>query len=79
MDTEHRKFELWRECNWRCEWWTVGGRPEVRLYFNGHQVGVLADGPQLDLRRQTDAWLHAARADSEAHAGTRSKRALLQS
>ena len=69
MKTEHRHFELWRECNWSCEWWTVGGRPEVRLYFNGHQVGDLADGPQLDLRRQTDEWLMAVRAESGSRRG----------
>jgi hypothetical protein len=66
MVTEHRNFELWHECDWRCEWWTVGGRPEVRLYLNGHKVGELADGPQLDLLRQTDEWRIAVRADNEA-------------
>lgn len=65
MHTEHSKFELWRVCDWRCEWWTVGGQSEVRLYFDGHLVGELADGPQLDLRRQTQEWLLAARADIE--------------
>ena len=78
MESEHRNFELWRESDWRCEWWTVGGRPEVRLYLDGHQVGELADGPQLDLRRQTDEWLIAVRADRKSKASTRSKRELVQ-
>ena len=58
--------ELWHECDWRCEWWVVAGRAEVRLFLGGHQVGELAAGPQLDLRRQADEWLVAARADNAA-------------
>jgi hypothetical protein len=63
MKPEYSKFELWRECNWRCEWWTVAGQSEVRLYLDGHQVGALAAGAQLDLVRQTDEWLIAVLAD----------------
>jgi hypothetical protein len=66
MNGEYRNFELWHVYDWRCEWWTVGGRSEVRLYFGGHQVGELADAPQLALRRQTDEWLIAVRADNES-------------
>ena len=64
MDTERRNFELWRERDWRCEWCIVNGRPEVRLYFGAQLVNELADGPKLDLQRQTDEWRSAARADN---------------
>jgi hypothetical protein len=66
MKPEYRNFELWQECDWRCEWWTVGGRSQVRLFFGDRQVGELADGPQLDLRRQADEWLMAVRVDNES-------------
>jgi hypothetical protein len=63
MRTERRDSELWRERHWRCERWSVGGQPQVRLYLRGHLMSELAAGPKLDLERQTDEWLKAARAD----------------
>jgi hypothetical protein len=76
MKAAYRNLELWHECDWRCELWTVGGRPEVRLYLDGHQVSELAEGPRLDLRRQTDEWLIAARADNASKHGNRRTREL---
>jgi hypothetical protein len=63
MTTERRDFEVWRECDWRCESWIVGGRPEVRLYLDGHLVNELADGPKVDRRRQVDEWRSGVHAD----------------
>ena len=64
MTNEHRDFELWRERNWRCEWWTVSGRPEVRLYLGSFKVGELMAGPNLDLWQQAAQWRLAAHADT---------------
>ena len=63
MQQVPRNIELWSEREWRCEWWTVDGRPQVRLYFGGHLVNALTDGPNLDLRRQTELWHSAVDAD----------------
>lgn len=63
MKAERRDFELWREREWRCEWWSVDGLPQVRLYLGAHQVAELTAGPSLDLRRQTAEWHAAAVAD----------------
>jgi hypothetical protein len=64
MKFECRTRELWREREWRCERWIVDGRMQVRLYFDGHLMSELADGPRIDLQQQTDEWLTAVRADS---------------
>ena len=63
MDTGRREFEMWRERDWRCEWWSVDGQPQVRLYFGAQLVNELVAGPKLDLRRQTTEWLTAVHAD----------------
>lgn len=65
MNSERRDFELWRTGDWRCEWWSVGGRPQVRLYLGEHQVADLMPGPHLDLWRQTAEWRAAALADQQ--------------
>ena len=63
MKPERPGFELWRERDWRCEWWSVDGQAQVRLYFGAHQVAELTAGPALDLQRQTAEWHAAALAD----------------
>jgi hypothetical protein len=67
MTSERRDFELWRAGDWRCEWWSVGGKPQVRLYLGQHQVADLTAGPHLDLWRQTAEWRAAALADRHQH------------
>jgi hypothetical protein len=67
MNSERRDFELWRAGDWRCEWWSVGGQPQVRLYLGEHQVADLTSGPHLDLWRQTAEWRAAALADRQQH------------
>jgi hypothetical protein len=64
MQKEHCDFELWRESDWRCEHWSVRGRPQVRLYLGAQLVSELVDGPGLNLQRQTDEWRIAAHADT---------------
>jgi hypothetical protein len=63
MDRARRDFELWRERDWRCERWIAGGRPQVRLYLGAYLMSELADGPHLDLQRQTEEWRNAVHAD----------------
>ena len=63
MNIQRPQFELWRERDWRCEWWVVSGRPLVRLYLGTHKVNELAAGPNIDLRQQTSEWHKAAHAD----------------
>jgi hypothetical protein len=63
MHTGPRNFEVWRERDWRCEWWIVSGQPQVRLYFGSYLVNELAAGPKLDLQRQAELWRRAAHAD----------------
>ena len=54
---------MWRERDWRCKWWSVDGRPQVRLFLGAQLVNELAAGPKLDLHRQIDEWLTAVHAD----------------
>ena len=63
MELAVRDRQLWSERDWRCERWSVGGRPQVRLYFGMHLMSELEAGPKLDLSRQSEAWLTAVRAD----------------
>jgi hypothetical protein len=63
MQAQRCKVELWRERDWRCEWWVVRGRTQVRLYLGPHLVSRLIEGPRLDLQRQTDEWQAAVHAD----------------
>jgi hypothetical protein len=63
MPTERRDVELWRERDWHCEAWIVGGQPQVRLYLRDQLVSDLTAGPRLDLHQQTEAWLRAVHAD----------------
>ena len=65
MVAEHRDCELWRENDWRCEQWTVAGRPEVRLYLGSFKVSELMDGPEVDIWEQVTQWRRAAHDDSE--------------
>ena len=45
MKTETRDRELWRDGDWRCEWWTVSGQQEIRLFLGPYRVSVLPNGP----------------------------------
>ena len=66
MNIERRECELWRDGDWRCEWWSVaGGRHQVRLYLGPHLVSDLLDGPRLNLQRQTAEWRTAVHADRQ--------------
>jgi hypothetical protein len=65
MEKEHREFELWREQDWRCEWWSVGGEQQVRLYLGPYKVNELIAGPDVDVHRQMDEWRCAAHADCQ--------------
>lgn len=56
MKDERPGFQLWSEGGWRCEWWTVDGKPQVRLYLDAYLVSELTAGPRLDLERQADFW-----------------------
>ena len=67
MMGEQHNVELWRERDWRCEWWNIDGQPQVRLYLGVHQVAELTAGPRVDLRRQTAEWHAAALADRRHH------------
>jgi hypothetical protein len=51
---QHR--ELWRSREWRCEAWSDGGGPQVRLYLGDQLVSDLTAGPRIDLQQQTEAW-----------------------
>jgi hypothetical protein len=63
MNTERRECELWRDGDWRCESWSIDGRPQVRLYLDGRVVSDLLDGPRLDLQRQIAEWRIAVQAE----------------
>ena len=62
MQTETR--EIWRDGDWRCEWWSGDGHQWVRLFLGQFLVSELGDGPKLDLQRQVHEWRAAARADA---------------
>ena len=55
---------MWRDGDWRCEWWSVDGHQRVRLFLDHFLVSELGDGPNLDLTRQVREWRAAARADA---------------
>jgi hypothetical protein len=63
MSIERRAFELWRERDWSCEQWLLDGRPQLRLYLDGHLMSELVSGPRINLREQSKQWLSAIRAD----------------
>ena len=65
MNTERRAFELWREREWSCEQWLLDGRPQLRLYLEGHLMSELIAGPQVSLSEQSKQWLNAIRADGQ--------------
>ena len=67
MKTETRDRELWRDGDWRCEWWTVSGQQEIRLFLGAYRVSVLPNGPGVDLE-QVDVWRAAAHADTQSAA-----------
>jgi hypothetical protein len=64
MKTERRDRELWRDGDWRCEWWTINDQHEIRLFLGPYRVSVLPNGPGVDLWQQVDVWRAAASADT---------------
>ena len=65
MPTERRAFELWREHDWTCEQWLLDGRPQLRLYLEGHLMSEVVNAPGINLLEQSKQWLEAVRTDHQ--------------